>query len=110
MHEKALDADVPLLDISGFAGREPERFGIASELQPLFAADNHTGNDPDKIRHDYVHTSHRDWEDADEEHRWLAHRAESDGVRDIYYNDLDDAAVPETAASGQQDDMEFMGP
>jgi hypothetical protein len=38
--------------------------------------------------------SHRDWEDANEEERWIANRPELDGKRTIYYNKPSNAIVP----------------
>lgn len=48
------------------------------------------------IRQHYVHTSHKDWEDANPDERWIAHRAELfDGERTIFYNEPSDAVDPE---------------
>jgi hypothetical protein len=102
MHTKALKANAPFLEISTFEEQQPERFSIPQELEPLFQPDNQTAIDAEKIREEYVHTSYTDWEDSSEEKSWIANRAEGDGKRGIYYNDPDDAEVPEEQ---EQDEM-----
>jgi hypothetical protein len=72
----------------------PRDLVFPPELQALFLADHITPKDVDKLRKEYVHMSHRDWEDANEEERWIANRPELDGKRTIYYNKPSNAIVP----------------
>lgn len=110
MYNKADGANVPLQDIEDVVHDKPKRFGIAPELQAMFEGDFKTCKDPETVRARYVHTSHRDWEDADADHRWIAHRQEPDSERDIYYNGPDEAVVPEQPAAAESDDMHWVAP
>ena len=104
MYKKAQTEKLPLLEIKDFINKEPLRFSIHSKLQALFLADHITPKDADKLRNEYVHMSHRDWEDANEDKRWIANRPELDGIRTIYYNKPSNAVVPQpsTKKSGKE--------
>jgi hypothetical protein len=92
MYKKAKAADLPLFEIAKFVSDEPRRFGIPTELQALFQSDLETCTNPKKVRSEYVHASHRDWEDGNSEGRWIANRA--DDEREIFYNKPGKAVVP----------------
>ena len=47
----------------------------------------------------FVHISHRDWEDTDTDHLYIANRQTTDGKRTIYYNKPDHAVLPAIPAA-----------
>ena len=86
MYYKAGSSNVPLYRIKEFEGNEPLRFAIATDLKRLVSTDNVTPINIDELQENYIHMSHRDWEDADQEHRYVAHHPSSTRTRDIFYN------------------------
>jgi len=86
MYKKADDFKVPLLNINDRAKDKPVRFGVSDEIRKLISPDNLNPNNCREIIEGYVHISHRDWVDADKNHRYIANYPNEDGVRDVYYN------------------------
>lgn len=95
MYKKAEGSTVPLIQLKDeFIQNNSERFGFPQELLDLLENNLITPKDYTKLYDQFVHMSHRDWEDADKEKRYIAHYPNSDGKRTIYYSNLNKAIKP----------------
>ena len=101
LHVMYQKAKLPLDKIEDFIDKQPHRFAIPPKLQSLFQTDLITPRDDQTLRQRYIHRSDKDWEDA-EFGEWAAHRKESSGKREIFYNRPDRAMVPKRTRQARE--------
>ncbi len=101
MYREATALDVPFVDeesLQNLIQTQPERFAITDDLKRLFRPDLVTPRHELGPINDYIHRSDVDWKNAKSITTWLANRGNDERVREVFWNDPDEAVVPQRPA------------